>query len=109
MSSNELMRVLPIPNKRMIQEIIAKERESGKVILSTTQKGGGYYLPEKREEVTEFINTLSKRAGNTFKALKSAKAFVYGSLTENRFLSSTLAQMFPPEDNYFNLVSLKEL
>lgn len=42
-------------------------------------------------------------------SLKSAKAFVYGSLTENRFLSSTLAQMFPPEDNYFNLVSLKEL
>lgn len=76
MSSEELIKALPIQNKRVMQEIIAKERESGKVILSTTKNGGGYYLPGTREELTEFINTLSKRAGNTFKALRSAKALL---------------------------------
>ena len=41
--------------------------------------------------------------------LRSAKAFVFGSLRENIRLSSSLSQMYPPEKNYFNQVSLNEL
>ena len=39
----------------------------------------------------------------------SAKAFVYGSLMENRYLSDTLSQMYVPTENYFNKVDLKRL
>lgn len=42
-------------------------------------------------------------------ALITAKAFVYGSLCENRNLNGTLSQMFPPEKNYFKQVVLQEL
>lgn len=60
--------------------------------------------------------TLSAAIAANFAAGKSwqetliaAKAFVYGSLCENRSLNSTLSQMYPPEKNYFNQVRLKEL
>ena len=42
-------------------------------------------------------------------ALKSAKAFVYGSLCGSVNLSDTLSQMYPPEINCSNQVSLIEL
>ena len=42
-------------------------------------------------------------------ALKSAKAFVYGSLCGSVNLSDTLSQMYPPEINFSNQVSLIEL
>ena len=42
-------------------------------------------------------------------SLIAAKAFVYGSLCESVALSDTLAQMYPPEKNYSNQVSLQKL
>ena len=74
-SHTELCLILNTTN-RELQKKIAEERENGAVILSTSEKGGGYFLPETREEIVSFINTLSNRAGNTFKALKSAKALL---------------------------------
>ena len=46
---------------------------------------------------------------NWQEALKVAKAFVYGSLCGSVNLSDTLSQMYPPEINCFNQVSLIEL
>ena len=42
-------------------------------------------------------------------ALVSAKAFVCGSLCQSRFLSDTLSQMYPPEENFSIQVEFKEL
>lgn len=61
---------------RELQAEIARERAAGEVILSTTSNGGGYFLPGSEDEVRQFITTLSHRAGNTFAAIKSAKAFL---------------------------------
>ena len=41
--------------------------------------------------------------------LTEAKAFVYGSLVENRMLSDKLSQMYPPAENYSNLITLEKL
>ena len=42
-------------------------------------------------------------------SLAAAKAFVYGSLCESASLSDAVFQMYPPNKNYFNQVSIKEL
>lgn len=43
------------------------------------------------------------------KALTEAKAFVYGSLAENRMLTEKLSQMYPPVENYSKLITLEKL
>lgn len=58
---------------RDLQKKIEAERGAGAVILSTTQDGGGYYLPSSEQEVRDFIRTLSNRAKNTMKAAESAR------------------------------------
>lgn len=42
-------------------------------------------------------------------ALINAKAFVYGSLCESVVLSNDLKQMYPPQKNCFNEITLEEL
>jgi hydroxymethylpyrimidine/phosphomethylpyrimidine kinase len=42
-------------------------------------------------------------------SLTEAKAFVYGSLVESRPLNGTLFQMYPPEKQYLEQVTLEEL
>ena len=56
---------------RELQQVIAAERASGAVILSSTK--GGYYLPANEYEIKEFCRTLEARSRNTLLALKSAK------------------------------------
>lgn len=76
-SSQRLADMTGCKSIRELQQIIAKERARGKVILSTCQKGGGYFLPcGDRDEVIEFIRTLQNRAKNTLCALNSAKAYL---------------------------------
>lgn len=53
-----------------------KERWEGAVILSTSTPPGGYYLPDNRFEVMEFIRTLENRADNTLEALNRAKRYL---------------------------------
>lgn len=64
-------------NKRQIGIIVSKARENDAIILSS---GDGYFLPSEgekgREEAKHFINSVSKRAANTFAALQSAKRFL---------------------------------
>lgn len=55
------------------------------------------------------ITAILAKGGDWQQALTDAKAFVYGSLTENRNLSDTLTQMFPPVKNYSDQIYWKEL
>lgn len=51
--------------------------------------------------------TANLALGKTWQeALTAAKAFVYGSLLENRRLNGTLSQMYPPEKEYYDQVTL---
>lgn len=63
---------------RDLQNKIAMEREQGRLILSTCKNGGGYYRPaegpEGQAEIAAFVGTLTNRAINTLKVLKTAQA-----------------------------------
>lgn len=60
-------------SRRDIQKQIALERESGELILSTTQAPGGYYLPCNSSEVREYVESMSRRAKSTFRAAAAAR------------------------------------
>lgn len=75
-TTENLMRVCHFENRRDLTMQIARERAAGAVICSTTSGQGGYYLPQSREEVQEFINSMSKRAKNTFKAVTAARKYL---------------------------------
>lgn len=72
-TSDDLMRACGLMSKRELTNQIARERENGIIILSTTAGNGGYYLPKNREEVQQFINSMEARAQNTLKAVKCAR------------------------------------
>ena len=75
-TTDELMRACHLEHRRDLTMQIARERAAGALICSTTSGQGGYYLPESREEVAEFINSMSNRAKNTFKAVKAAREYL---------------------------------
>ena len=74
-SSAELVRRCGCASTRQLQELIARERAQGALILSSAQ--GGYYLPaagrKGRIELEAYIRTLHARAVNTFKAAQAAR------------------------------------
>lgn len=72
-TTEELVRACNFTNKRDLTLQIAKEREAGAVICSTTSGEGGYYLPDNPKELRAFINSMDNRAINIFRAVKSAK------------------------------------
>lgn len=73
-SRRELMRLSGIDNERRLREDIARRRAEGQIICSSFNgKNGGYYLPESREEIEEFVITLESHAKNTFRAIKAAR------------------------------------
>lgn len=75
-TTEELMRACNLEHRRDLTIQIARERAAGALICSTTSGQGGYYLPESREEVAEFINSMSNRAKNTFRAVKAAREYL---------------------------------
>lgn len=75
-TTEELVRACHFRNSRELTIQIAREREEGALICSKTSGQGGYYLPESREEVIDFINSMSNRAKNTFKAVKAARRYL---------------------------------
>ena len=77
-ASQTLADLVGCKSVRELQEVIAQERASGAVILSTCRRGGGYFLPSpgERHEVVEYIQTLRNRAMNTLGAIKSAEAYL---------------------------------
>lgn len=70
-SARELAVIMGFDSIRSLQADIAKSREAGQIILSSTS--GGYYLPANDEEIEEFIAVLRARAINTLRVLKSAR------------------------------------
>lgn len=76
LSPEYLAAVLNLGTVRALQKQIERERREGAVILSSTQPPGGYYLPANREEVRRFIRTLENRAGETMRALDSARKYL---------------------------------
>ena len=75
-TTGELMRACYLKHRRDLTTQIARERAAGALICSTTSGQGGYYLPESRAEVVEFINSMSNRAENTFKAITAAREYL---------------------------------
>lgn len=73
-SSAELTVLMGFECVRALQTDIAKARNAGQIILSSTS--GGYYLPKDDTEVQEFVDVLMARAINTFRAITSARAYL---------------------------------
>lgn len=76
LSPEYLTAVLNLGTVRALQKQIERERREGAVILSSTQPPGRYYLPANREEVRQFVRTLENRAGETMRALDSARKYL---------------------------------
>ena len=76
LSPDYLRVVLGFKNNRALQKQIEKERRQGKVILSSTQPPGGYFLPETKQEIRRFIRTLENRGRKTLDALNGARALL---------------------------------
>lgn len=72
-TTEELMRACNFSNKRELTQQISKERAAGVIICSTTSGNGGYYLPKSKDEIRNFVNSMDRRAKNTFKAVKNAR------------------------------------
>jgi len=75
-TTEELLRACHFENRRELTLQIANERAAGALICSRTSGKGGYYLPADRAEVQDFINSMSSRARNTFKAVKAAREYL---------------------------------
>ena len=73
LSPDYLRTTLGFTSNRAVQKQIEKERGQGKVILSSTQPPGGYFLPETKQEIRQFIKTLENRGSKTLDALDGAR------------------------------------
>ena len=73
LSPDYLRAILGLTSNRAVQKQIEHERRQGKVILSSTQPPGGYFLPESVHEIRQFIRTLENRGSKTLDALDGAR------------------------------------
>lgn len=72
-STDQLLKICEFPDVRTLRAAIHELRVHGNVILSTTEDGGGYYLPANIEEVRMYCRSMSSRASETAKAAESAR------------------------------------
>lgn len=61
---------------RELRQRIHNERVNGALILSKNVKGGGYFLPETKEEVAGYIQDMEMHIESMERALKSAKEYL---------------------------------
>lgn len=73
LSPDYLRVTLGLTSNRAVQKQIEHERRQGKVILSSTQPPGGYFLAESKQEIKRFIQTLENRGSKTLDALDGAR------------------------------------
>lgn len=76
LSPDYLRATLGLTSNRAVQKQIEHERKQGKVILSSTQPPGGYFLPETKQEIRRFIRTLENRGSKTLDAINGARALL---------------------------------
>ena len=76
LSPDYLRVILGLTSNRAVQKQIEHERKQGKVILSSTQPPGGYFLPETKQEIRRFIRMLENRGCKTLDALNGARALL---------------------------------
>lgn len=76
LSLDYLRATLGLTSNRAVQKQIEHERRQGKVILSSTQPPGGYFLPETKQEIRRFIRMLENRGSKTLDALNGARALL---------------------------------
>lgn len=73
-SSAELVDRIGVKDPRELRKVIHNERAAGKLIASTSDSGGGYYIPDGPDELREFIEYMEGHALSTLKVLKAARA-----------------------------------
>lgn len=73
-TTEELLRVCNFNHKRELMYQIAHERKEGALICSTTSGNGGYYIPNDKEELKKYVNSMDGRAKSIFSVIKSARA-----------------------------------
>lgn len=72
-SGCELQRVGGYKNIRVFRDVIRRLRKNGEIIAATKSNGGGYYIPDSREELAEYIREAEKQGASTFAPLKAAR------------------------------------
>lgn len=75
-TTEELLVLIGVNDRRKITEQIAKERECGCLILSNPQVKG-YYLPDDGEkgemEIQEYIRSMKNRANSLCRVISAAE------------------------------------
>lgn len=71
--TERLVELAGFRSARELQQQIARERETGALILSKSGDGGGYFLASTKEELRAFERTLTRRALSTLSALRSTR------------------------------------
>lgn len=61
---------------RQLDTALYRERKAGRIIISKTTDGGGYYLPATREEVLAFVRQQEGRIKKHASTLRAARAFL---------------------------------
>ena len=77
-SGLELQRVGGYKNIRVFRDVIRRLRKNGEIIAATKSNGGGYYIPDSREELAEYIHEAEKQGASTFAPLKAAREKLRG-------------------------------
>lgn len=57
---------------RVMRRDIHKARKEGLPILSRSDSKGGYYLPENRQEIIDFVRSMKRRGVSTLAAIKES-------------------------------------
>lgn len=72
-SGRELQRLGGYKDIRAFHDAVRKLRKNGEIIAATKSNGGGYYIPDSREELAEYIREAEKQGASTFAPLKAAR------------------------------------
>ncbi len=71
-SSEELAKLGGFKNVRELRNYIETLRNSGYVICSKSNRGGGYYIHDNSHELKHYVRTVQNRIINSQRSLSSA-------------------------------------
>ncbi len=76
-STHDLVQLTGVRDIRALRSVVAKARNAGEVIASSS--AGGYFVPADNIELEEFIRTLDSKARSIMVALQSARKMLKNS------------------------------